>query len=99
MGVEVLAREGPAFVLVVDEPLLVLPKQHVRVNERPSAEPARDDCPEIPERPDVEHPVAALLRDPEVAIQLVGCAREGIWWITSPAFQNDDLFSLLGEAI
>ena len=78
---EVVVGDGPvlpASVIQVfaDEGRRVLAEEHVRVQQRAAAEPARDDPAEPAELPHVEQPVQALARIPEVVARPPRATRE-----------------------
>jgi hypothetical protein len=88
-GAEVLAHEG----------LLVLLEHHVRVDERPSAEPARDDHVEIAEAPELEEPMQVALRVPEGPPHLRRSAREGAGRVRLASFEDHDAPPALREPV
>ena len=59
---EVGAADRPVLAVLVHEPLLVLPEEHVRVDDRAAAQAAGDECLDALEAPDVEEAVEPLAR-------------------------------------
>jgi len=103
--IEVLPPDRPVLVaaagqgLVVHEPALVLPQQDVGVDERAAAEPRRDDRLQLPEGPDVEQAVQAVLRLPEVPAHLVRGAGEAARGVRLAPLEDDDGAAALGEPV
>src|SRR5207253_10982798 len=76
VGLEVVTIDRPVLALLLGEPLPVLPDEDVRVDDRATAEAARDERLDAVEGPDVEHPELAFARVPEVRSDAARAARE-----------------------
>ena len=103
--VEVGAGHRPGFVaavrqrIVLDEPVLVLAQQDVRVDQRAAAEAARHDRVAAAEPPDVEHAVEPGGRVPERLAHLRGGAGEAVRRVGVAALEHDDRQAGLGQPV
>ena len=80
------------------EPVLVLADHHVGVDQRATAEPARDQRLEAVEGPEVEHPLEALARVPEVVLEPQRAARKRARRICLAALEDEHPSSGFGQA-
>src|SRR6185437_12827739 len=103
--VQVGAGHGPGFVaalrqrILVDEPVLVLAQQDVRVDQRAAAEAARHDGVAAAEAPDVEHAVEPGGGIPERPAHFRRGAREAVRRVGVAALEYDYRQAGLGQAV
>ena len=103
--VEVGPGDRPGFVsaprqrIILDEPVLVLAHQHVRVDQGAAAQPAGHHRIAVGEPPDVEHPVTSPGRIPERPAHLRGRAREAVRRVRPAALEQDHRQARLGQPV